>query len=377
MKVDECTDGEVLISVVLSGLDGAGGVLLLGSGFVDGHEQAGVPGHVEAQLSVGVDSSVSALPSVAAERQEAATRRRRSIPAENPSAADELSGFAAGSGGDTDDKIVGGTAAVDATVDSESGGGESRAVVFPDAPDTVLAFALSSAPGTAPDERRRSRPESSHGRPPIPGPALSGRSLEHAGSAPQLASASPSAGRDVSPAPSLPASSPPPTQPSSLPLGAGPGASTRPSASSSWASFPSVLPSDFTIPGLINPPPRILLATGRGSTRKEPPAREPSTVTIPDDLVSETVKELTRNGLYLSLRARLMDFTWLYKFVPDTLVKREAPDVPLREKVHHTYPHLTPDAMRDVTVKFKMPGSAKMLLWQVGCPRATVIRGGG
>lgn len=70
---------------------------------------------------------------------------------------------------------------------------------------------------------------------------------------------------------------------------------------------------------------------------------------------------MLRNGVNESLRTRLMEFTWLYKFVVGTLVKRDAPRIPTRDRVNEVYPHLTPDALREVTVRFKMPNSLTVL----------------
>lgn len=61
MKIEECTDGEVLVSVVVSRPDGPGGVLLYASGFVDGVPDRDVSTRAVAQLSVGVDSLILAL----------------------------------------------------------------------------------------------------------------------------------------------------------------------------------------------------------------------------------------------------------------------------------------------------------------------------
>lgn len=335
MKLGECTNGDIVIGVVVARQDGPGGVLLFGSGYVDGLTDTPISRHIEAQLSVGVDSLSSALQQASIEQQGAPVTLPPTLPAATSADLDVL-----GDAGEDVDQEIDDAAAADL--------------------DTMASFdALMDAAPAGPG---------SIGRDPIPpgsqGPAASPTSARPSSSpAPASPGATPApAGHSSASTAGRPASSPPPTGLASST------ARDRPDSSPTGQPVPAVrgdeeriLPSNFTLPGLIVPPGRIQLATGRGAARKEPPPREPTTVTIPDALVGETVRELLRKGKDVSLRARLMDFTSLYKFVIDTLVRRGASDAAPREKVNHVYQQLTPDALRNVTVKFKMPGSYTML----------------
>lgn len=293
MKVEECTDGDALISVVVSRPDGAGGVLLFASGFVDGQEQPAVSGQAEGHLSAGVDSMVSALQMVASERQAAPPR----LPA---------------LAGRSDDLL-----------DAEDDPGLDHILLGDDYLDVE---------GDLPVEAAVPRSMGGSGE-----QSAIGLGAEGSGGASTMAVAS-TVGAEAT-------------------LGLSPSAGTD----SQTPQDNNILSANFTIPMLTVPPPRILMSTGSGAARKDPPAREARILDIPDELVADTVKELLRNGLDVSLRTRLRDFTSLYKFVIDTLVKREFRDLPQREKVNHTYPSLTPEALRNTTVRFKMPGSTTML----------------
>eukprot|EP00170_Pyropia_yezoensis_P007402 contig_30332_g7425 len=106
------------------------------------------------------------------------------------------------------------------------------------------------------------------------------------------------------------------------------------------------------------------MAPGRGS-RIAPPDGDLVDVDIPRALVEDTVKELTVSGRGDSLRQRLNEFTALYKYVLDTLVKRQCADPVKREKVNHPYIGITPEAVRGKKVSFTMASGKR---WTVTSP---------
>lgn len=301
MKMQECTNGEILLAVTLSRIDGPGGLLLFASGFVDGQEEPALSAQAESQITVGVDSLVFALQQVAMERQSSMTQPQ--VPPRPPSPAPTMQPGA--SSGARDD---GAGDAPEAADEFDNPVGDERNDEYSELAAQVLTGA---ARDREDGDARREDADVSWGA--------------RNASLPSRASS-----REPSP----------PARDDAL----------------SRAVDQYTLPSSFVVPGLTTPPPRILLPTGRGAARSAPPPRPPVKVSIPDADVVETVREVMRQGADISLRARLMEFTSLYKYVIDTLVKREAPDVALREKVNHPYSHLTPDALRGATVTFKMPG---------------------
>ncbi|KAK1860640.1 hypothetical protein I4F81_003228 [Pyropia yezoensis] len=66
------------------------------------------------------------------------------------------------------------------------------------------------------------------------------------------------------------------------------------------------------------------------------------------------------SGRDSSLRSRLIEFMALFKFVTDTMVKKECTDPVLRDKVDHPYKDLTPDVVRGKTVSFNMASGKRV-----------------
>lgn len=81
--MQECTNGEVLLSVTVARMDGRDGMLLYVSGCMDGQMWPEASAQSIAQLTVGVDSIVTAIQQLAAERQR--TSRGGPDRLENPS----------------------------------------------------------------------------------------------------------------------------------------------------------------------------------------------------------------------------------------------------------------------------------------------------
>lgn len=69
------------------------------------------------------------------------------------------------------------------------------------------------------------------------------------------------------------------------------------------------LDKNFRMPGLTVPPDRILLATGRGASRRKPPPVDKEPVQIPASIVEETIVELSAVDRGDSLRKRLVELS--------------------------------------------------------------------
>lgn len=109
------------------------------------------------------------------------------------------------------------------------------------------------------------------------------------------------------------------------------------------------------------PPQRILMATGRGASKRDPPTATLSAMDIPKEVVEETLSDLSKSSGDAVLRTQLSDFTALYKFVVDTVVKRARNDASWQAKINHSCVQLTPEAVRGMKVMFELPGGRKMV----------------
>jgi len=99
---------------------------------------------------------------------------------------------------------------------------------------------------------------------------------------------------------------------------------------------------DFQLPGLISIPTRVSVPKGKGYaflTARYKAVSDEEVITIPPDVVRETVAELERPRPDDSARDQLFKFVVLYKYILDTTVKRTVAE---RQKklVDHTYMQL-------------------------------------
>lgn len=78
-------------------------------------------------------------------------------------------------------------------------------------------------------------------------------------------------------------------------------------------------------------------------------------------MTADKLCELGRPAGDATLRAQLTDFTALYKFIIDTLVKRNCAEDRARQRFKHSYLQLTPDITRGVEVSLVMPGNRKVV----------------
>lgn len=335
-KLQHCTDNEVIISVTLSRVDGPGSLLLYASGYAGLAEEVEVSPQIENQISFGVESLASALQQLALEQQE---KPRPTAPPVEMAAASP-----ADMGADPDGAVADGERGAD--------------------PDPLNQL-INVGDGDAADPREGQDGASAA---PLPenGPKLSEGASGAPAPIPAAGSDAPTAGSNAEGDPNDGAaadvqenakvglrSTGPASQMSAM-------RNDREASPAADGEF--VMPSSFKIPGLVVPPQRILLPTGRGAARREPPLRPPRTVKISNELVNETMTELCRPGRDVSLRDRLKDFTALYKFVIDTLVKRALPDEGARKRVNHTYAQLTPEAVRNVSVEYRTQGGTLIML---------------
>eukprot|EP00170_Pyropia_yezoensis_P002812 contig_11841_g2818 len=96
VKVQECTDGDVLLTVTMCRVNGQGGVLLFGSGYLDKGTPMQVSAQTEAQIAVGVDSITCAFQQLAVDRRTCAPGSSRLTPpsatagAERPNSAGDM-----------------------------------------------------------------------------------------------------------------------------------------------------------------------------------------------------------------------------------------------------------------------------------------------
>jgi len=111
---------------------------------------------------------------------------------------------------------------------------------------------------------------------------------------------------------------------------------------------------DFQLPGLISIPTRVSVPKGKGYaflTARYKAVSDEDVITIPPDVVRETVTELERPRPDDSARDQLLTFVVLYKYILDTTVKRTVAE---RQKklFDLTYMQLTPQAAMGLTIKF-------------------------
>lgn len=78
-------------------------------------------------------------------------------------------------------------------------------------------------------------------------------------------------------------------------------------------------------------------------------------------MTAETLAELGQAAGDATLRMQLTDFTALYKFTIDTLVKRKCSDDCARQKFNHSYLQLTPEVTRGMEVTLFTAGNKKVL----------------
>lgn len=106
------TDGEILVAATICRVDTPGGMLLYGSGYVDGVQHASPCAETEAAVSIGVDSLSSELRLLDQERVEDGVARQLDGLSTDQSAGDESgavdSGRAGGSNVDDGDDLSGG-----------------------------------------------------------------------------------------------------------------------------------------------------------------------------------------------------------------------------------------------------------------------------
>jgi len=364
LKVQESTDGEVLLGLTMTRVGGSGGLLLFGSGFVDGGGQPAPSPHMDNLVSVGVDSLCDALRQVDAARRASPAPPSPLPPPSHPMPS--TGGRAVDETGDTplsglDDAPPSDGNPSELLAASVLGSEEETLGVGRTAPIPPIGGSLATGTGAS-DVAGAHLSLSVHadGSSVLQGRAEGaaagrgdgGSSFAVDGAAQQRAAVEGAAG-----------------PPAFVPVSGGAGgvegavargalvggASPAPDTSGSELAValqPYNLPTDFKLPGLISTPNRISLPSGRGRTRVFPPTPQGRTVTVPDALAYETIKELMPRPGDKSLRFPLLAFIGLYKFVVDTLVKRTILDSKKREEVDHSYLQLTPEATRGALVKF-------------------------
>lgn len=326
IRMEECTDGDAQLSVTLCRKDARDGMLLYATGCLDGDEAVEVSEQIENQIAAGVDSMVLALQDLAVERR--ATRGNAQPRAKMTN---EQSDSRHMVGADMDAKSVAAyaDAGEDMHVDDGAGDGGGNgplpAVAIDDGARSSLQDAALAESGAAAGGDTTGRPNACSLR-ALPAP------LALRGSTP---------GR---PSPS-PCPSPPPR-----------GFSPSPHVVAGY-----FMDKSFRVPGLTVPPDRIPMACGRGPSRREPPAVSKEPVKIPDDVIEETIADLSGTDRGDYLRKRLVRFGALYKFVVDTLVDRDNQDGGNSKKADHRYPQLTPEAVRGLTVIMNWEGKEECI----------------
>ncbi|KAK1860912.1 hypothetical protein I4F81_003498 [Pyropia yezoensis] len=340
-QIEEASKHELLVSVTVSQMGRRNGVLLFASGYLKRTPGVKPSAQVEAQMAVGMDSLLTALQQVNLER-----RRSRGSGSPTPSegslvpTASEMALLA-------DDVVRGsllGRDNSDLGDDYEDAEGmyddDADALELPD-PDPDSGARVTDEVGApaaaAADSSTQTRPS----------PSLSGRGVAEADGPHRVR---PPAGVEAAAEDRRQRQLSPPV---------GDGVAGRPGNVRRY-----ILAETFTLPGLTTAPVRIRMAPGRGS-RIAPPDGDLVDVDIPRALVEDTVKELTVSGRGDSLRQRLNEFTALYKYVLDTLVKRQCADPVKREKVNHPYIGITPEAVRGKKVSFTMASGKR---WTVTSP---------
>lgn len=336
-EIEQCTSTDVLLTVTASQAGVPGGVLLFASGFLGRASAIRPSPQVEAQLAVGVDRIVTAV------RQVALENKKR--------AADVVDGDA-----DAPNK----DAAANGPVTRADGlaAGTTRRGPNGEEPERIGDDGSGSACGTGEDQ----------GAPADDGCGdvgdLTGQSgLSDEGSATPGVNVERTSEQPTRP-PDRP--SPAPENPpgnnnvaESVPRASG-NVADRTGSSAHGLISDYVLPSTFVVPGLTVAPARIQLPSTRGGVRFVPPEPAVEEVDIPDSTVHETIKQLSVPTRDDSLRTRLVEFTSLYKYVIDHLVKRSCVDPEARDKVNHPYLDVTPDVVRGKKVSFLFTKSKRV-----------------
>lgn len=404
IQIEECTSGDVLISLTMTRKDGHTGVLLFASGYMDRNDNQAVSTQAEAQIAVGVDSIASALQLLAIERQDDVARQRGSTngPAASPlprvpgrasidpdgggaldadSTADDL-----GDLGDLDMRLNnlladddpdegGGYAGRNAGRDEENDVADAAAAPGVSELDGLAAAkdslgdASARGAGTALDAVRavdgaadgvaRAEAQNKGGDNAVP--VVGGGSMERndvvsGGNCGDAGNGEGDAYSDR----------PPPVGVGNSARAGGPSRARSPlpapRRSSSLSRAPCIypLPSSFVLPGLTAPPKRIILPARRGVTKRDPPPALPSRCEIGEDVVEKTLNELAKSSGEEALGSSLKQFVTLYKFVLDSVVRRTRDDTAWQAKVSHSYLQLTPEVMRGLTVTYTMPGGMRM-----------------
>jgi len=365
-KLQSATDGEVLVAVTICRADMPGGMLLFGSGHIDNIQKASASAETETAISVGVDIISSALRLLHVER------RARRVEAGRG----DLGVIGAACGGSdvggADQRVCG--APTDAVYDGngvvsavgagaaigdmpsgtagvvgDAVGGKSPSFVDPPFVAHEAGVSQSEAAGTGRLERAATDSDTVV-RTPVQQTLLDD---DHS-------VAFSRGGRTQAMGPQ-----------SAVSAAAAPVTGTVADSSRGGSSFASgvsaggkdtrdfFLSPDFVLPGLTVSPPRIVLPTGRGRGRINPPAPDTLSVSILDDMVKETRAELSHDHREDSFRNRLLEFVGLYKLVVDALVKQKTVHAVARVKVNHTYLQLTPEVSRGATVTFNIRGKAE------------------
>lgn len=340
LEVGEATDGEVLLAVTVTRVGGSGGLLLLGSGYVDGERNADPLPHADALVSIGVDSMAHGLRQVHAERRLAdGPRGPLRPPHHHPSTAElEEAGDALGLGtppAATADEELSNHGV--ATSDNIDGGFDENG---DDADDeaTELSADRTTGPILANGGVERAPAGSSGVTSEPPGdPGCANGGAAHGANAADGSACHPREEEDRR------------ANSGAAPDGT---ASGTPAAALQSPSLYK-LPDDFKLPGLMVASQRILLPRGCRRTRTEPPPANKGSVDVPDTLVQETIRELMPTPAFKSPLLPLVSFSQLCKFVVDTLVKRQTEDPNKRDAVDHSFLQLTPEAARGATVNFK------------------------
>jgi len=308
IKMEECTDGDVQLSVTLCRSDGRNGVLLFASGYLDGGPPVDISEQIENQIASGVDSMVSALQELAVEGR----ARRRIQPMNDmqltPSVFDQRRSAVSDDGGE---------------VATNDGGNDVEDYHVGDGGSNGEAWAYAA---------RGSAPSSPHVSTTLEDGIAVGAGL--CGRFGASTSGCDSRSSTALGARSTPRGSPPPQSPV----------------------IGYIMDKKFRVPGLTVPPARIIRATGHGTSRRDPPPVSKEPVRVPVSIVLETIAELSAVDRHDSLRRRLVRFSALYKFVIDTLVDRGNAGKEGFEKADHRYPQLTPEALRGLLVTLEWEG---------------------
>lgn len=336
-EIEQCTSTDVLLTVTASQVGVPGGVLLFASGFLGRASALRPSPQVEAQMAVGVDSIVTAVREVALEnKRRAADGAGGDADAPHKGAAangpvTRAEGVAAGTtqrgpNGEEPERI--GDDGSDRACATDVDQGDQSDDGCGDVGDLTGLSGLSDEGNATPGvtvERTSEKPA----RPP---------------NTPSPATENPRGNNNVA---------------ESVPRASG-NAADRTGSSAHGLVSDYVLPSTFVVPGLTVAPARIQLPSTRGGVRSVPPEPAVEEVDIPDSTVHETIKQLSVPTRDDSLRTRLVEFTSLYKYVIDHLVKRSCVDPEARNKVNHPYLDVTPDVVRGKKVSFLFTKSKRV-----------------